>query len=121
MTSKEIDEILKSPITQSAKGRFISIEQLEQIKNKLEESGKQSNLTLLECIKEWNEKGFDVDIYALEIVIYNYSTVDKEEDEIEISIYLDKKTIYYVNDVELSFDLHHLLSKTLKALEVEDE
>lgn len=33
MTSKEIDKILKSPITQSAKGRFINIEQLEQIKN----------------------------------------------------------------------------------------
>lgn len=75
------------------------------------------NLTLSECIKEWNEKGFDVDVYALEIVIHNYSTVDKEEDEIEISIRLDKKTIFYVNDVELSFDLHHLLSKTIKALE----
>lgn len=78
------------------------------------------NLTLSECIKEWNEKGFDVDVYALEIVIHNYSTVDKEEDEIEISIRLDKKTIFYVNDVELSFDLHHLLSKTIKACEVEE-
>ena len=77
----------------------------------------QSNPTLSECIKEWNEKGFDVDVYALEIVIYNYSSVDKEEDEIEISIYLDKKTIFYVNDVELSFDLHNLIHKTLKALE----
>lgn len=74
--------------------------------------------TLLECIKEWNEKGFDVDVYAVEIVIYNYSTVDKEEDEIEISIRLDNKIISYTNDVELSFDLHHLLSKTLKAVEV---
>ena len=117
MTSKEIDEILKSPITQSAKGSFMSIEQLEQIKNKLEESEQQLNYTLSECIKEWNEKGFDVDVYALEIVIYNYSTVDKEEDEIEISIRLDNKIVSYTNDVELSFDLHHLLSKTLKALE----
>lgn len=73
--------------------------------------------TLLECIKEWNEKGFDVDVYALEIVIYNYSTVDKEEDEIEISIRIDLKTISYTNDVELSFDLHRLLSKTIKAWE----
>ena len=88
-------------------------------KDKLKELTHQR--ALLECIKEWNEKGFDVEIYALEIVIYNYSSVDKEEDEIEISIRLDKKTIFYVNDVELSFDLHHLLSKTLKALEVEDE
>lgn len=88
-------------------------------KDKLKELTQQ--ITLLECIKEWNEKGFDVDIYALEIVIYNYSSVDKEEDEIEISIHLDKKTIFYVNDVELSFDLHHLLSKTLKALENNNE
>lgn len=77
--------------------------------------------TLLECIKEWNEKGFDVDIYAVEIVIHNYSTVDKEEDGIEISIRLDMKTISYVNDVELSFDLHNLLTKTLKASEAKDD
>lgn len=36
MTSKELEEILKSPITKAAKGRFISIEQLEQIKIILE-------------------------------------------------------------------------------------
>ena len=36
MTSKEIEEILKSPITKAAKGRFISIEELEQIKTDLE-------------------------------------------------------------------------------------
>lgn len=36
MTSKELEEILKSPITKAAKGRFISIEQLEQIKTDLE-------------------------------------------------------------------------------------
>lgn len=74
--------------------------------------------TLLECIKEWNEKGFDVDVYAVEIIISNYSTVDKEEDEIEISIRLDKKTIFYMDDAELTFDLQNLLSKTIKALEV---
>lgn len=76
--------------------------------------------TLSECIKEWNEKGFDVDVYAVEIVIYKPSSVDKE-DEIEISIRIDNKIISYVNDVELSFDLHHLLSKTLKALENNNE
>lgn len=36
MTSKELEEILKSPITKAAKGRFISIEELEQIKTDLE-------------------------------------------------------------------------------------
>lgn len=92
---------------------------LDEIEKFINQSS--SNPTFEQCIKEWNENGFDVDIYALEIIISNHSTVDKEEDEIEISIRLDKKTIFYVNDVELSFDLHHLLSKTLKALEVENE
>lgn len=36
MTSKELEKILRSPITKAAKGRFISIEQLEQIKTILE-------------------------------------------------------------------------------------
>lgn len=36
MTSKELENILKSPITKGAKGRFISIEQLEQIKTIVE-------------------------------------------------------------------------------------
>lgn len=36
MTNKELEKILKSPITKAAKGRFISIEQLEQIKTILE-------------------------------------------------------------------------------------
>jgi hypothetical protein len=75
MTSKEIDEILKSPITQGAKGRFISIEQLEQIKNNLKESEQQlkvmtydgkvyipvkRQLTFDECVKEWEERGWTV-------------------------------------------------------------
>ena len=72
--------------------------------------------TLSECIKEWNERGFDVDVYAVEIVIYKPSSVDKE-DEIEISIRIDNKIISYVNDVELSFELHNLIHKTLKALD----
>lgn len=32
MNSKELKQILESPITKGAKGRFISIEELEQIK-----------------------------------------------------------------------------------------
>ena len=32
MTSKEINNILNSPVTKAAKGRFIPIEELEQLK-----------------------------------------------------------------------------------------
>jgi hypothetical protein len=120
---KTYDEALK---TMSNVRKYLAInraddcvEELDKVARYFINEKHKENPTLSECIKEWNEKGFDVDVYALEIVIYNYSTVDKEEDEIEISIRLDLKTISYTNDVELSFDLHHLLSKTLKALEVE--
>lgn len=110
MTSKEIDKILKSPVTQGAKGRFISIGQLEQIKNKLKESEQKSNPTLLKCIKEWNEKGFDVDVYALEIVIHNCY--------IEFTIDLEDKTLFMEGEYNsFPYDVVHLLSKTLKALE----
>jgi hypothetical protein len=79
----------------------------------------QSNPSLLECIKEWNEKGFDVDVYALEINIHNYSTVDKEEHGIEFSIDLEKKTLFMEGEYNsFPYDVVHLLSKTLKALEI---
>lgn len=71
----------------------------------------QSNPTLLECIKEWNEKGFDVDIYAVEIVITG-STVN-------LTIDLEDKTLFTEGECNsFSYDVVHLLSKTLKALEV---
>ena len=115
MTSKEAYNYLLGLLESGGDMRWSLVkESMNKFKELID---RQSNPTLSECIKEWNKKGFDVDVYALEIVIYNYSTVDKEEDEIEISIRLDNKIISYVNDVELSFDLHHLLSKTLKALE----
>lgn len=68
--------------------------------------------TLLECIKEWNEKGFDVDVYALEIVIHNCY--------IEFTIDLEDKTLFMEGEYNsFPYDVVYLLSKTLKALEVE--
>lgn len=72
------------------------------------------NPTLSECIKEWNEKGFDVDIYALEIAIHNHN--------IEFTIDLKDKTLFMEGEYNsFPYDVVHLLSKTLKALEVENE
>ena len=74
----------------------------------------QHSHTLLECIKEWNEKGFDVDVYALEIVIHNCY--------IEFTIDLKDKTLFMEGEYNsFPYDVVHLLSKTLKALEVKDE
>lgn len=79
--------------------------------------------TLLECIKEWNEKGFDVDIYALEIAIHNHSTVKYEADEVEFIIDLLSKQVSMPKGcwAKLDFKIYHLLSKTLKALENNNE
>lgn len=95
-----------------------TIKYLEEYKQSL------SNPTLLECIKEWNENGFDVDIYALEIIIANYSTAKCEADEVEFSIDLLSKQVSIPNGcwAKLPFKIYHLLSKTLKALEeIKDE
>ena len=78
----------------------------------------KENPTFEQCIKEWNEKGFDVDIYALEISIHNYSTVDKKEDGIEFVIDLEDKTLFIGGEYNsLPYDMVHLFSKTLKTLE----
>ena len=78
--------------------------------------------TLSECIKEWNEKGFDVDVYALEIVIHNRCSVDKEEHSIEFTIDLETKALFMEGECNsFPYDVVHLLSKTLKALEVSND
>ena len=78
--------------------------------------------TLSECIKEWNEKGFDVDVYALEIVIHNRCSVDKEEHSVEFTIDLKDKTLFMEGECNsFPYDVVHLLSKTLKALEVSND
>ena len=120
MTNEEIDEILKSPITQSAKGRFISIEQLKQIKNKLEESEKQSNLTFDECIKEWEERGFKY------IKFSNALKFENKSEDITINIQEWNESIMISNSNycyarHIPYDLLNLIHKTLKALEEMDE
>lgn len=116
MTSKEIDEILKSPITQGAKGRFINIEQLEQIKNKLKESEQKSTPTLSECIKEWKDDGFEFN------KIFCYELINKKKN---VGIYFDNEPIGICCNIEGHVTSKQLirLIKTFKALgwEVEDE
>ena len=66
-------------------------------------------LTLDECVKEWNKKGWLVSIHKREIVISANRSLA------EISI--DRKDKAYWCSHYLSFELHYLLTKTLKALE----
>ena len=65
-----------------------------------------------ECVKEWNQKGWIVDIHKREI------TISDNRSLAEISI--DRKDKAYWCGYYLSFELHYLLTKTLKALEVEN-
>lgn len=60
MTSKELEEILRSPITKAAKGRFISIEQLQQAKTYLEawEVVKLKEVDLYDVIHTTNYKQY---------------------------------------------------------------
>ena len=68
-------------------------------------------LTFDECVKEWNKKGWLVSIHKREIVISDNRSLA------EISI--DRKDKAYWCSHYLSFELHYLLTKTLKALEAE--
>ena len=119
MTSKEIDKILKSPVTQSAKGSFITIEQLEQIKNKLKESEKQSEPTLSECIKEWEDRGMEVKILNDENVIniFNPEVYSVISINLENKLYIKTDSVIYSCVESITFDEQNLISKTIKALE----
>ena len=82
----------------------------------------QSNPTLSECIKEWEDNGCFITESNKELII------ESCEDFRDLDITICKANLiyetsnYYRNKPAcISPDLHHLLSKTLKALEVENE
>jgi hypothetical protein len=86
-------------------------------KDKLKEL--TQNPTLSECIKEWEDKGYEC-LKGSHII----SLFHKEKD-IEIAIYLEDKSYCKAEkngtDYEwITFEEHQLLTKTLKALEVEE-
>ena len=74
----------------------------------------RSQPTLSECIKEWESRGFIVSNHDKHIVI-------KLTDEaIDGFIHISKRFKKVYIRCVLSYDLVHLLSKTLKSLEVEN-
>ena len=83
----------------------------------------KENTPLSECIKEWEEEGFQVDKYQdYLLMIDNYCSTNKEADEVEFNIDLSSKQVSMPNGcwAKLPFKIYHLLSKTLKALEAEE-
>ena len=75
--------------------------------------------TLSDCIKEWEEKGFKVENNDKRISFENKKEntviyVDKKIKEVQICVF------HYNYAQNISFDLHNLIHKTLKALEVQN-
>lgn len=92
-----------------------TIKYLEEYKQSL------SNHTLLECIKEWEDRGFKFifnETFKNYISITNSHSINNESDELEFNINTKDKTLSMFGEcVSFPYDLINLLSKTIKALE----
>lgn len=82
---------------------------------------KQSNPTLSECIKEWEDRDFEVVDNSI-----NYLYVRNYNKNIKV-LFRKFELSYKVEDfyddedsLVVSYELHNLIHKTLKALEVEE-
>jgi hypothetical protein len=120
MTSKEKLTIEQLEYYRNTYEKYDGIESniFEQICNELIDFKKSKTSTLSECIKEWEDRGFEVE--------NNDKRISFESKKINTIIYADKKSkciqtcvCHYNYSQAITFDLIHLLSKTLKALEVD--
>ena len=71
-------------------------------------------LTLDECIKEWKEKGWKVDKYSYAIELWKYNIYHLKE-----TIIIFTSDRHLTADFDITYEISNLLTKTLKALEVE--
>jgi hypothetical protein len=80
---------------------------------------KHSQPTLSECIKEWEEREWTVDELKQFPVIKIWKL--NQEQCVVDNIYIFNKTLTSKIDFDADYETLNLLTKTLKALEVEDE
>lgn len=77
--------------------------------------------TFKQCIHEWGAKGFKFifnETFKNYISITNFHSINNESDELEFDIDTKDKTLSMSGEhVSFPYDLIHLLSQTLKALE----
>lgn len=123
MTSKECLEKFRKLYetkTLNPTNTLAFIECYNIIKKDLEKLEQQTyQPTLDECIKEWGKRGWKVKL--LENRYFITKPLSSSEDKY-ISIRLkDKQFVWLHVGTILSFEEVHLLSKTIKALEVENE
>lgn len=103
---KEIDKILQT-------GKSLRSYRIYQYLDVLE----KDNPTFSDCIKEWGNRGFQVERKRLKRG-YDISGFTAYQKEKFISISLkDKEYVWLSDETFLSFEEVQLLSKTLKALE----
>lgn len=81
--------------------------------------------TFKQCIHEWGVKGFKFifnETFKNYISITNSHSINNESDELEFDIDTKDKTLSMSGEcVSFPYDLIHLLSQTIKALEAEDD
>ena len=113
MTSKEALTNLKLDV--SCRGRLSKFQQhcFDLLEKEFETP------TLSDCIKEWEEKGWTVDELK-QFPIIKIWKLNKEQRFVD-NIYIFSKTLKSKIDFDADYETLNLLTKTLKALEVEDE
>ena len=118
MTSKEKLKDIKALINEiysdcsednQIKSKNVFLQYCDDIEKELTQ---QPTPAFFECVKEWNQKGWTVDIHKREITISDTKSLK------EISI--DRKDNTCWCSHYLSFELHYLLTKTIKTLEAKD-
>lgn len=118
MTSKEIIKELRKEIYKILQtGKSLRSYRIYHYLDMLE----KDNPTLSECIKEWKERGFKFifnETFKNYITITNSYSINSDSNELEFNIDLKDKTLFMEGEYNsFPYDVVHLLSKTLKALE----
>lgn len=112
MTSKEIIKELRKEIDKILQtGKSLRSYRIYQYLDMLE----KDNPTLSECIKEWEDRGWT----SFKSKSFGWFIVEKDCKK----IIFDWNEINYscAKEFDIDLELHNLINKTLKALEVEDE
>ena len=116
MTSKEAYNYLLGLLESGGDMRWSLVkESMNKFKELID---RQSNPTLSECIKEWEDRGWTVDELKQFPVIKIWK-LNKEQRVVD-NIYVFNKTLKSKLDFDADYETLNLLTKTLKALEVED-
>lgn len=98
------------------------VQELDKVARYFINEKHKENPTLSECIKEWESRGYEVRENTEFHILFRHTVNDNVVEIFKSNLsymsyqYYDDRTI-----LSIPFDLHNLIHKTLKALEVENE